>query len=331
MFFLSPLYILLFLLLIFVLVVRMKRSKTALRYSAVFMLDGLSKTWRVYLSKYLWTIQVMALVLVIFALMRLQAPVESSKIENQGIDIALAIDCSSSMLAEDFIFAAKRHNRLEAVKRVVRDFIHARKSDRLGLVAFAGRAYTVCPLTFDYAWLVDNLERMEIGLIEEDGTAVGSAIATSLKRLKDSEAKSKVLVLLTDGRNNAGSISPYEAAELAKALDIKIYTIGAGKKGTAPFPARDFFGNKVYRQIDVDIDEDILREVAQLTGGKYFRATDMASLKDIYKEIDELETSSIEEKGYAEYKELFPFFLVPAIILLLLEMILSNTVLRRLP
>lgn len=331
MFFLNPLYILLFIALFLVLIRRLKRRPAGIRYSNNLLLDSLPATWKTRLAPKLWLMRLLALVLVILAMMRLQSPIESSKIESEGIDIVLAIDCSGSMLAEDFVYNAKRHNRLDAVKRVVETFIHARQSDRLGLIAFAGRAYTVCPLTLDYAWMVNNLLRLEIGIIEEDGTAIGSAIANALNRLKDSTAKSKVMVLLTDGRNNSGAIDPLEAARMAKVLGVKIYTIGAGKKGTAPFPARDFFGNKVYRQVAVDIDEISLKKIAEETGAQYFRATDMSSLKDIYQEIDKLETTAIEEQGYAEYKELFPLFLIPALILIFLELFLTNTFLRRLP
>jgi len=205
-----------------------------------------------------------------------------------------------------------------------------RQSDRIGMVAFAARAYTVCPLTLDYPWLISNLERVEIGAIE-DGTAVGSAISSSLNRLKDTEAKAKVIVLLTDGVNNAGKISPLTAAEAAKALGVKIYTIGAGTKGLAPYPVRGLFGQKGYRNIKVEIDEKTLKKIARMSGGKYFRATDAKSLKNIYREIDALEKTPIEETGFQQYKELFSRLVVSALSLLMLEIFLSNTVLRRLP
>jgi Ca-activated chloride channel family protein len=213
---------------------------------------------------------------------------------------------------------------------VVSEFIRGRQNDRMGIVAFAARAYTVCPLTLDYGWLLQNLERIKIGMIE-DGTAIGSGIGSSLNRLKDTKAKGKVVILLTDGRNNAGKLAPLTAAEAARALGVKIYTIGVGTKGLAPYPIKDFFGNTVYQPIRIDIDEDTLIKIAAKTNAKYFRATDTESLRKIYEEIDRLEKTPIEEKGYLEYKELFGLFLIPGLILLFSEVILGNTVLRRLP
>ena len=264
------------------------------------------------------------------ALARPQSPIADLKIQTEGIDIVLSIDCSTSMLAEDFKLAGRRQNRLEVVKQVVKDFIKGRQNDRIGIVAFAARAYTACPLTLDYGWLLENLERIKIGLIE-DGTAIGSGIASSLNRLNDIRAKSKVIILLTDGRNNTGKISPGVATEAARALKVKIYTIGAGTKGMAPYPVKDFFGNTVYQPAQIDIDEDTLRKIAQDSGGKYFRATDTESLREIYKEIDRLEKTIIEEKGYSEYEELFPYFLIPGLAILFLEIILTNTVFRKIP
>lgn len=270
------------------------------------------------------------MVLIITALARPQSPLKESKIHTEGIDIVLAIDVSGSMLAEDFQLGTKRANRLEAVKKVVENFVKKRENDRLGVVAFAARAYTVCPLTLDHDWLLQNMERVKIGMME-DGTAIGSGISSALTRLRDTKAKSKVVILLTDGRNNAGKISPLTAAEAASALKIKIYAIGAGTKGEAPFPVQDFFGQTIYRLMQVDIDEDTLQAVASKTKAEYFRATDTESLEKIYAEIDKLEKAAIEEKGYLEYKELFPVFLIPAVILVFLEVILSNTVLRKIP
>ena len=234
------------------------------------------------------------------------------------------------MLAEDFKFAGHRQNRLYVVKRVVEDFIRVRHNDRIGITAFAARAYTVCPLTLDYNWIVNNLNRIQIGMVE-DGTAIGSAIVTSLNRLRQSKAKGKVLILLTDGRNNTGSISPQTAAYAAKALDVKIYTVGAGTKGLAPYPAEDFFGNKVYQPMRVDIDDQMLTTVAEITGGSYFRAQDTESLKQIYANIDKMEKTPIEETGYTEYKEIFPKFLLIGLGILVSEVILSQTLLRKIP
>lgn len=302
----------------------------AFRFSAGRLLVGLRPTYKVRLYQGMIFIRIAVVVLIIAALGRPQLMIEESQIETEGIDIVLAIDTSSSMLAEDFELDGSRANRLEAVRDVVEDFIDNRSSDRIGIIAFASRAYTISPLTLDYGWLVQNLERVKIGMIE-DGTAIGSGMSSALNRLKDTEAKSKVVILLTDGRNNAGRISPLTAAEAAGALDIKIYTIGAGTRGLAPYPAKDMFGNTVYRSVRIDIDEETLTKIAEKTGARYFRATDTESLRDIYAEIDELETTPIEEKGYVEYRELFHLFLIPGLILLILEVLLRNTLLRRIP
>ena len=302
----------------------------AFRFSTGRLLEGLRSTYKVKLYRGIIFFRIAALVLIIAALGRPQLMIEESIIETEGIDIVLAIDTSTSMLAEDFELGGSRANRLEAVKDVVRDFIDNRHSDRIGIIAFASRAYTISPLTLDYGWLVQNLERVKIGMIE-DGTAIGSGMSSALNRLKDTEAKGKVVILLTDGRNNAGRISPLTAAEAAGALDIKVYTIGAGTRGLAPYPAQDMFGNTVYRSVRIEIDEETLKKIAEKTDARYFRATDTKSLRDIYVEIDELEKTPIEEKGYVEYRELFHLFLVPGLIFLVLEVLLRNTFLRRIP
>ncbi|MBI5666155.1 MAG: VWA domain-containing protein [Nitrospirae bacterium] len=302
----------------------------ALRFSTGALLSGLKSTLKLRMLKGIIIVRMLSLFLVIIALSRPQLMLQESKIETEGIDIVLAIDTSTSMLAEDFELKGKRENRLEVVKDVVDDFIKNRSSDRIGIVAFAGNAYSVAPLTLDYGWLTQNLERVRIGMIE-DGTAIGSGLSSALNRLKDSEAKGKVVVLLTDGRNNAGNISPLTAADAARALNIKVYTIGAGTKGLAPYPAKDFFGNTVYRQVQIDIDEDTLKKIAEKTKALYYRATDTKSLRNIYGEIDKIEKTPIEEKGYTEYKELFHYFLIPGLVLLIMEVVLKNTWLRRIP
>lgn len=306
-----------------------------LRQNAVFfpeleILRGFKESFRLKLSKKIFILRLAVVILIVLALSRPQSALTHSKIESEGIDIVLAIDTSTSMLAEDFRLSGRRQNRLEVVKSVVKDFIRDRSSDRIAIVAFAGRAYMVCPLTIDQSWLTQNIERIKIGMIE-DGTAIGSGIAASLNRLKDTKAKSKVIILLTDGRNNAGDISPQAAAEAAKALNIKVYTIGAATTGLAPYPVKDFFGNTVYQSVRIDIDEEQLKDIALKTNARYFRATDTSSLRDIYKEIDRLEKTLIEERAYLEYKELFAYFLIPAIGLLLLEGISANTALRQIP
>jgi len=306
------------------------KKEPGARYPYAVFLKGREGSWRITGSRNLVILRVISLALIIFALTRPQAVLEDSRIDTEGIDIVLAVDCSTSMRAQDFTIAGKRFDRLEVIKKVIEDFIKSRQGDRVGIVAFSARAYTVCPLTTDYGWLLDNLARIKTGMIE-DGTAIGLGIATSLNRLKNTKAKSKIIILLTDGVNNAGKISPLTAAEAARALGVKVYTIGAGTKDVVPYPVQDVFGGLAYQYVKIEIDEDTLAKIATLTGAKYFRATDTPSLKNIYQEINRLEKTKIEEKGYRQYRELFVLFLIPALILVLLEMILVNTVLRKIP
>ena len=307
-----------------------KISAPGIRFSSNKLVNRAKPTARLVFSKSMVYLKFVALFLFIIALARPQSVSEETQINTEGIDIVLAVDASGSMLAEDFTLGKIRQNRLEVVKKVVEDFIRKRKSDRIGMVAFAARAYTVCPLTLDYDWLIRNLERIEIGAIE-DGTAIGSAIASSLVRLEDTEAKSKIIILLTDGINNAGKMSPPVAAEAAKALGVKIYTIGAGSRGLVPYPMRAPWGGTFYENVKIEIDEELLEKIAADTGGKYFRATDTDSLEKIYTEIDKMEKTTVEEVGFRRFGELFPIFLIPALVLLLVEIILSNSILRRLP
>lgn len=271
-----------------------------------------------------------ALALLIVAAARPQLGRAASQVRAEGIDIMLAVDVSGSMLAEDFHLDDGRANRLDAVKAVVREFLAKRPNDRVGLVLFAGRPYTQAPLTLDHGWLLANLDRAHVGMIE-DGTAVGSALATAVGRLEASEAKSKVVILLTDGVNNAGKVPPLTAAESAKALGQRVYAIGTGTRGSAPFPQVDPFGRRVYVNVPVDIDEDTLTAVAETTGGRYFRATDTESLRNIYAEIDQLETTSQEGLQYLQYDELYVWFGLAALLLLIGEAALAQTWLRVLP
>lgn len=307
-----------------------RERRPAFRFSSGGLVEGLETTFRTRIGRGSVMFRIAALSLMVIALARPQRMIEESIVQTEGIDIVLAVDTSTSMLAEDFTIGGERANRLDAVKDVMAGFINDRQSDRIGIVAFASRAYSVSPLTLDYGWLVRNMERIRTGMIE-DGTAVGSGLSASLNRLKDTEAKSKVVVLLTDGRNNAGRISPVTAAEAAAALGIKVYTIGAGTRGLAPYPAKDVFGNTVYRPVRIDIDEETLKGIAEKTGARYFRATDTDSLREIYEEIDRLETTPIEERGYREYRELFHLFLLPGLGLIIIEILLNNTVFRRIP
>lgn len=254
----------------------------------------------------------------------------STDIEASGIDIMLTLDVSGSMEALDFKVDGKQVNRLEAVKDVVAKFAAQRPNDKLGMVAFAGRPYLVSPLTMDHEFLGKRLKDVKMGQVE-DGTAIGSAIISSVDHLRDSTAKSKIIVLLTDGVNNAGSANPLTATEAAKALGIKIYTIGAGTRGEAPFPVQDHFGQVHMRMVPVEIDEEMLGGVATATGGQYFRATDTGSLEKIYDSINQLEKTTRKLKKYQQYDELFLWFLVPGLGLLLLELVLAQTRFRRLP
>lgn len=309
---------------------RKREQLPSFRFSSGELVKGVGSTTRVRLSKSMIILRAVALIFIVVALSRPQSMTKETEIHTEGIDIVLAIDASTSMLAEDFELGGERTNRLEVVKDVVKEFINNRLDDRIGIVAFAARAYTVSPLTLDYGWLMQNMDRIKIGMIE-DGTAIGSGITSALNRLKDTEAKGKVVILLTDGRNNAGRISPLIAAEAASSLDIKVYTIGAGTKGLAPYPVKDFFGNTVYKPVRIDIDDESLKKIAEKTDAQYYRATDTKSLRVIYREIDKLEKTPVEERGYIRYTELFSSFLIPGLVLLLMEVVLKNTVFRRIP
>jgi Ca-activated chloride channel homolog len=306
------------------------QAAPSFRFSSTALFEKIDATWKSRFAFVPSLLRISALVLFLVALSGPQTVLEESDIETEGIDIMLAVDCSGSMAAEDFTINGQRINRLEVVKQVVQEFINGRHNDRIGFIAFSAKAYTICPLTTDYNWLITNLARVRLGMMQ-DGTAIGSGVASAVGRLKNSKTKSKIIILLTDGINNAGSVDPLTAAKAAQALGIKVYTIGAGTKGVAPFPARDFFGQTVYQNVQIDIDENTLSEIARLTGGQYFRATDTDSLRKIYKEIDSLEKTKIEETGYKEYTELFVYFLAAALIFLLLEVILANTVFLKIP
>lgn len=275
-------------------------------------------------------IGLLAFALLIIALARPRYGKGSSEIEASGIDIVLTLDVSGSMEALDFELEGKQVNRLEVVKNVVGKFVGQRPNDKLGMVAFAGRPYLVSPLTMDHEFLSKRLESVKMGQVE-DGTAIGSAIASSVDHLRDSNAKSKIIILLTDGVNNAGAVNPLTAAEAAKALGIKIYTIGAGIRGEAPMPVRDAFGRTHLQMAKVEIDEEMLREVATATGGQSFRATDTGSLEKIYESINQLEKTTRKLKKYQQYDELYLWFLAPGLGLLVLELVLSQTRFRRLP
>lgn len=307
-----------------------RRNFSSVRFPDKLLVSGSRTSFRMALAKNMVYLRALGVLLIVIALARPQKAVGETKVFMEGIDIVLAVDCSGSMRAMDFEIGGRRVDRLEVVKKVVGDFVEKRPSDRVGMVAFSAMPFSVCPLTLDHDWLEQNLERVKIGMIK-DGTAIGSAITASLNRLKGTKAKDKIIILLTDGRNNAGKISPVTAAEAARAMGVKIYTIGAGTRGLAPYPVPDMFGNIVLRPVEIEIDEDLLRKIADTTGGKYYRATDTKSLESIYSEIDKLEKTPMEETGYNRFEELFLYFLIPGLLFVIFEIILSNTYLRRLP
>ena len=275
-------------------------------------------------------IRFIVLALLIFSLARPQLSQSREHTFTEGIDIFLVLDISESMRAEDFEGA----NRIQTAKSVVNAMLEKRlthrQNDRIGLVVFAGESFTLCPLTSDYSVLVELLRDVEIGQLE-DGTAIGDALATATHRLRNSESKTKIVILLTDGENNAGSIEPGAAASLAQSFEIKVYTIGMGKEGGARIPYADTTFGKRYREVLTYLDEDTLKQIANITGGRYFRATDTQSLKHIYAEIDRFEKTKFERVSLVDHKELTAYFLIPAVLLLGTEILLSNTVLRKIP
>ena len=282
-------------------------------------------------SRVLAAMRWLVLGLFIVGLARPQFVESETSVKASGIDIVVAIDLSGSMESEDFQLKGQRVNRLVIAKDVLNQFITRRPGDRIGLVAFAGKAYIAAPLTLDHSFLQLNIDRLELHQIEE-GTAIGSGLSAAVNRLRDLKSKSKIVILMTDGQNNAGKIPPLTAAEAAQALSVKVYTIGVGTRGTAPMPRGvDFFGNKVYAQVPVDIDEKTLTEVAKKTGGEYFRADSTDTLRQIYDRIDKLEKTEVEVKKFLRVKELFHWLVSPALVVLLLELLLANTVWRKLP
>ena len=304
---------------------RTLQGGAALRISSVAGVVRAPKTVRYYLRHLPFALRAAAFALLVVALARPQDVEQNVRTNTEGIDIMLAIDVSGSMLARDF-----KPDRITAAKEVAGSFIADRYGDRIGLVAFAGEAFTQSPLTTDQSTLQTLLARIRSGLIE-DGTAIGNGLATAINRLRESEAKSKVIILLTDGVNNRGEIAPLTAAEIAKAQGIRVYTIGVGTEGMAPYPAIDMFGNITFVNQKVEIDEKTLTAISDMTGGKYFRATDKAKLKAIYDEINQLEKSKVEETEHVSYHELYLAWVLAALGLLLAEFLLANLVLKRIP
>ena len=303
-----------------------KTGAATLRFSTLNLFKSLPRPSSYWSRHLLFGIRTLALALAIIALARPQSGYTEEEVTTEGIDVVLAVDISSSMRAEDF----KPKNRLEAAKQVAEDFIHGRKSDRIGMVVFAARSFTQCPLTLDYGVLVSFLQQIQIGMID-DGTAIGLGLATAVDRLRNSKAKSKVVILLTDGRNNAGEIHPATAAQIAKAFGIRVYTVGVGTRGEAMYPVDDPLFGRRYVRMPVDIDEETLTRIAEMTNAKYFRATDRSSLEQIFAEIDQLEKTKIEVKEFTRFRELFTNWLGLALGLIVLELVLANSKFRKIP
>ena len=302
-----------------------------LRYSSIAIARSLSSFWSALGPAILLLLRGATLVLFIAALARPQLGRSETKIRTEGIDIVLVVDISGSMQAMDYEKYGKRESRIDAVKDVVREFIRSRPNDRIGMVVFGTHAYVASPLTLDHDWLERNLDRIRIGLVEGN-TAIGAGIGTGVNRLRDTKAKSKVIVLLTDGGENVRNPPALEAAKAAKEFGVRVYTIGAGSQGAAPMPVFDQAGNILgYQQIQADLDEDLLKKIAAETGGQYFRAADTASLRKTYAQIDAMEKQKVETLAFAEWQELFPWFLWPGLGCLLLATTLEQTRLRRLP
>ena len=304
---------------------RTLQGGAAIQISSVRGVANAPRTVRYYLRHLPFVLRAAAFALLVVALARPQDIEQNVSTNTEGIDIMLTIDVSGSMLARDF-----KPDRITAAKEVAGSFIADRYGDRIGLVAFAGEAFTQSPLTTDQSTLQTLLSRIRSGLIE-DGTAIGNGLATAINRLRESEAKSKVIILLTDGVNNRGEIAPLTAAEIAKAQGIRVYTIGVGTEGMAPYPAIDMFGNITFVNQKVEIDEKTLTAISDMTGGKYFRATDKAKLKAIYDEINQLEKSKVEVTEHVSYHELYLAWVLAALGLLLAEFLLANLVLKRIP
>ena len=304
---------------------RTLQGGAAIRISSVAGVVRAPRTVRYYLRHLPFALRAAAFALLVVALARPQDVEQNVRTNTEGIDIMLAIDVSGSMLARDF-----KPDRITAAKEVAGSFIADRYGDRIGLVAFAGEAFTQSPLTTDQSTLQTLLARIRSGLIE-DGTAIGNGLATAINRLRESEAKSKVIILLTDGVNNRGEIAPRTAAEIAQAQGIRVYTIGVGTEGMAPYPAMDMFGNITFVNQKVEIDEKTLTAISDMTGGQYFRATDKAKLKAIYDEINQLEKSKVEVTEHVSYHELYLAWVLAALGLLLAEFLFANLVLKRIP
>lgn len=304
-----------------------KTYHAELKVSSLSGFEGLKPSLKTRMRHSLVVLRTLAIILLIIVLARPQSRSSWKDIKTEGIDIVLSLDISTSMLAKDF-----KPDRLEAAKEIAADFIDSRPNDRIGLVIFSGESFTQCPLTSDHAVIKNLFSGIHTGMVK-DGTAIGDGLATAVARVKDSKAKSKVVILLTDGVNNQGSVPPLTAAEIAKAFGVRVYTVGVGTIGKALSPTGGIYpdGSLEYVYVDVDIDDRTLTEIADMTGGKYFRATDNNKLKEVYKEIDRMEKTIFEEKNFTNKAEHFLPFAIAAAVLLLIEFLLKNNVFRSIP
>jgi len=330
--FAHPYFLLLILLLPVVAWLKGRRgSSPAFVYSSVKLVAGLSGARRSRAGAILATLRWLALAALIVGLAQPRLMKSQTEVKASGIDIVAALDLSGSMISEDFVVRGERVNRVNMAKSVLRDFIDKRPNDRIGLVVFAAQAFIATPLTLDHDYLQENLARLEIGTINSDATAIGDALTTAVNRLRDLKAKSKIIILATDGQNNSGKVEPLLAAEAASALGVKIYTVGIGEQGSAPMPVF-MGGQKVgYQNVPVDVDEETLQKIADKTGGKYYRADNAEKFKKIYDEIDKLEKTEASVKKYTQFTELFPWFVAAGLATLIIELVLAQTAFRRLP
>jgi Ca-activated chloride channel homolog len=300
-------------------------------YSSVQLVRGILNISRTRSGAFLAALRWLTLAILIIALAQPRFTRSETKITASGVDIVVALDMSGSMASEDFEVGRDRLSRLAMAKAVLKKFIDKRPNDRIGIVVFATQAYIATPLTLDHDFLAQNLERLELGTIDDTRTAIGSGLSTAINRLRDLKSKSKIVILMTDGQNNSGKVAPLTVAEAAQALKVKVYTIGVGMRGMAPMP-QIWNGRKVgYQMMPVDIDEETLQKISQMTGGKYYRADNSKNFEAIYAEIDKLEKTEAEVKKFARHRELFAWLIPPGLALLLLETLLLHTVWRRLP
>ena len=304
---------------------RGRKSTSSMILSGFENLDERVGSSRIWLRHLLFVFRLVVVGLIIIVLARPQSSNKWEQVTTEGIDVVMCMDVSGSMRAMDF-----KPNRLEASKNVGIEFVNARQNDRFGLVVFAGESFTQCPMTTDRAVVINFMKDIDFGVIE-DGTAIGMGLATAVNRVKESRAKSKVIIMLTDGVNNRGDVGPVTAAEIAASFGIRVYTIGIGSQGTAPVPVQDAFGRTVTRSMPVEIDEDVLKKIAETTDGTYFRATDNHKLREIYQQIDQMEKTRLDVKQFSKKKEVYFPFLLAAMLILLFEIMLRYTIFRTIP